>query len=95
MDTGDSGVDPENTIIIDTRDLRVVETGGELLLDKLIEPRHAIIRRSRQTETRALVAIEKEFFYPDLVLSIVLVEGSPIIPRTYTEAIVDLCYARQ
>jgi hypothetical protein len=95
VDTGDSGVDPEDTIIVDTGGSRVVEAGGELLLDKPIEPRHAIIRRSRRTETRALVAIEEEFFYPDSVLSTISVEGSPIIPRTYTETIADPCYARQ
>jgi hypothetical protein len=95
MDTGDSGVDPKDTIVIDTRGSRVVKTGGELLLDEPIEPRHTIIRRNKRTETRALVAIKEEFFYPDSVLSTVLVERSPIIPRTYTETIADPCYTRQ
>jgi hypothetical protein len=95
VDIGDSGVDPENTIVIDTGGSRVVEAGGELLLDEPIEPGHAIVRRSRRTETRALVTIKEEFFYPDSVLSIVSVERSPIIPRTYTEAMADLCYTRQ
>jgi hypothetical protein len=94
VDTGDSGVDPEDIIVIDTRGSRVIEAGGELLLDEPIEPGHAIIRRSRRTETRALVAIEEEFFYPDSVLSTVLIEGSPIIPRTYTETIADPRYTR-
>jgi hypothetical protein len=95
VDTGDSGVDPEDTIIINTGGSRVIEARGELLLDKPIEPRHTIVRRSRRTETRALVAIKEEFFYPDLVLSIVSVEGSPIIPRTYTETMADPRYTRQ
>jgi hypothetical protein len=94
VDTGDSGVDPEDIIVIDTRGSRVIEAGGELLLDEPIEPGHAIVRRSRRTETRALVAIEEEFFYPDSVLSTVLIEGSPIIPRTYTETIADPRYTR-
>jgi hypothetical protein len=95
VDTGDSGVDPEDTIIIDTGGSRVVEAGGELLLDEPIEPGHTIIRRSRRTETKALVIIKEEFFYPDLVFSTVLIKGSPIIPRTYTKAIADLRYTRQ
>jgi hypothetical protein len=95
IDTRDSGVDPEDTIVIDTGGSRVVETGGELLLDEPIEPGHTIIRRSRRTETRALVAIKKEFFYPDSILNTVLIEGSPIIPRTYTEAMADPRYTRQ
>jgi hypothetical protein len=94
VDTGDSGVDPEDTIVVDTRGSRVVEAGGELLLDEPIKPGHAVVRRSRRTETRALVAIEEEFFYPDSVLSIVSVEGSPIIPRTYTKAMADPRYTR-
>jgi hypothetical protein len=95
MDTGDSGVDPEDIIIVDTGGSRVIKAGSELLLDKPIEPRHTIIRRSRRTETRALVTIKEEFFYPDSILSTVLVKRSPIIPRTYTETIVDPCYAKQ
>jgi hypothetical protein len=95
VNTGDSGVDPEDTIIVDTGGSRVVEAGGELLLDEPIEPGHTVVRRSRRTETRALVAIEEEFFYPDSVLSTVSVEGSPIIPRTYTKAMADPRYARQ
>jgi hypothetical protein len=95
IDTGDSGVDPKDTIIIDTGGSRVVETGGELLLDEPIEPRHAVIRRSKRTETRALVTIKEEFFYPDSILSTILVEGSPIIPRTYTKTMADPCYTRQ
>jgi hypothetical protein len=94
VDTRDSGVDPEDTIIVDTGGSRVIEAGGELLLDEPIEPRYAIIRRNRQTETRALVAIKEEFFYPDSVLSTILVKGSPIIPRTYTETIADPRYTR-
>jgi hypothetical protein len=95
VDTGDSGVDPEDTIIVDTGGSRVVEAGGELLLDEPIEPGYTIVRRSRRTETRALVAIKEEFFYLDSVFSIISVEGSPIIPRTYTETIADPCYTRQ
>jgi hypothetical protein len=95
VDTGDSGIDPEDTIVIDTRGSRVVEAGGELLLDKPTEPGYTIVRRSRRTETRALVAIKEEFFYPDSILSIVSIERSPIIPRTYTKAMVDLRYTRQ
>jgi hypothetical protein len=95
VDTGDSGVDPEDIIVVDTGGSRVVEAGGELLLDEPTKPRHTVVRRSRRTETRALVAIEEEFFYPDLVLSTISVERSPIIPRTYTEAMADPCYARQ
>jgi hypothetical protein len=95
MDIRDSGVDPEDTIIINTRGSRVVEARSELLLDEPIEPRHTIVRRNRRTETRALVAIEEEFFYPDLVLSTISVKGSPIILRTYTETIADPRYTRQ
>jgi hypothetical protein len=95
VDTGDSGVDPEDTIVIDTGGSRVVEAGGELLLDEPTEPGYAVVRRSRRTETRALVAIEEEFFYPDSVLSTISVEGSPIIPRTYTETMADPRYTRQ
>jgi hypothetical protein len=95
VDIRDSGVDPKDTIIIDTGGSRVVETGGELLLDEPIEPRHTIIRRSRRTETKALVAIKEEFFYSDSILSTVLVKGSPIIPRTYTKTMADPCYTRQ
>jgi Reverse transcriptase (RNA-dependent DNA polymerase) len=95
VDTGDSGVDPENTIVVDTGGSRVIEAGGELLLDEPTEPGHTIVRRNRRTETRALVAIEEEFFYPDSILSIVSVERSPIIPRTYTKAMADPRYTRQ
>jgi hypothetical protein len=95
VDIGDSGVDPEDTIVIDIRGSRVVEAGGELLLDEPIEPRYTIIKRSRQTETRALVTIKEEFFYLNSILSIISVKGSPIIPRTYTEAIADPRYTRQ
>jgi hypothetical protein len=95
MDTGDSGVDPEDTIVIDIGGSRVIETRSELLLDEPIEPGHAIVKRNKRTETRALVAIKEEFFYPDSILSTVSVEGSPIIPRTYTKTIADLCYTKQ
>ena len=95
VDTRDSGVDPEDTIIVDTGGSRVIEAGGELLLDKPIEPGYTIIRRNRRTETRALVAIKEEFFYLDSILSIVSIERSPIIPRTYTETMADPCYTRQ
>jgi hypothetical protein len=95
IDTGDSGIDPEDTIVIDIGGSRVIKTGGELLLDKPIEPGYAIVRRNKQTETKALVIIKEEFFYPDLVFSTVLVKGSLIIPRTYTKTIADPCYTRQ
>jgi hypothetical protein len=95
MDIGDLGVDPEDIIIIDTRGSRVVEARGELLLDKPTKPKYTIVKKNRRTEIKALVIIEEEFFYPDSILSIVSVEGSPIIPRTYTKTMADPCYTRQ